>query len=133
MLDRFLLNSPDRFFHRLEDLLVAGATAKVAGQGLSNLGARGIGLSFEQCLGRQKNTGCAITTLGTAQFGKRALQRMQLRAPHHPFHRLDSTTSTLNCQYQTGKYRLAIQQHGTGAALSEFTTMLGTGEAKMLP
>ncbi len=133
MLDRFLLNLPDRIFHRLEDLLVTGAAAEVAGQGLSNLLAHGIGLSFEQRLGRQKNTGCAVSALRTAQFRKYALQRMKLRALHHPFHRLDSTTSTFNCQYQTGKYGLAIQQHGTGAALSEFTTMLGPGEAKMLP
>src|SRR5215218_132254 len=67
---------PDRGEH----LLVPGAAAEVAGQGLADLGVGGGGVAGEQVVGGDDQAGGAEAALDRAGFDERLLDRVQVIA-----------------------------------------------------
>ena len=63
--------------HRLDDLLVAGAATKVAGQAILDLGARRLGDVGQQGLRREQLAGDAEAALRGARVQERLLERME--------------------------------------------------------
>src|SRR5580765_7540886 len=119
----FIGHPPRAFFDRLDDLLVAGAAAKVAGNRLLDALARRLRLVRKQRLGGEQDARRAVTALRGAQVGKGGLQRMEPRARFprfgHTFHRFHRAPGALERQHQAGELRLAVDQHRAGAALAE--------------
>src|SRR6267378_7385281 len=63
-----------RQLHRLIDLDVAGAAAKVAGERVLDLVARGIGIGLEECFSGEQERGGAIAALRGAEIGEGFLE-----------------------------------------------------------
>src|SRR5438552_8454022 len=77
-LPTILIVHPTRaLLDRLDDLLVAGAAAQVAGDRLLDAARRWLRLAREQRLGSKQDARGAIAALRSAEIGKRRLQRMQ--------------------------------------------------------
>ena len=49
------------------------------------------------------------------------------------FHGLDLTPGQLGRQDQAGEYRLAVQEHRTGAAFAQLASVLGAGQGALFP
>ncbi len=61
------------------------------------------------------------------------LKRMQPVGPRgQPFHRRDVMTVRLYSEEETRPYRLAVEQHGAGAADAMFATHVGSGETELM-
>ena len=67
--------------HRVDDRLVAGAAADVAGDRLDHVVAARIGIGVEQRLGGDDHAGRAEAALGGEAVGEGALHRMRARRP----------------------------------------------------
>src|SRR5262245_24549431 len=57
---------------------------------------------------------------------------MQLGAAGEAFDGLDAAALALDRQHEAGELRLAVEQHGAGAALAELAAVLGAGEREVL-
>src|ERR1700693_5638014 len=55
------------------------------------------------------------------------------RAATHRLHRGHLLTIGLDGEHSTGLYRRAVDQHGTGAAMSRIASNVGSGESEVLP
>ncbi len=119
--------------HRLVDLHVAGATAQIARQGLAHLQAGRVGDAIEKLPGRDQDAWSAVATLGGAKIGEGLLQGMQAAVLHQTFDGQHLAAVAFQAQDQAGEDRLPIQEYGAGAALAQFTPMLGAGEMGILP
>ena len=73
----------------VDDRLVAGAAADVAGDRVDDVVAARVGIAVEQRLGGDDHAGRAEAALRGEAFGEGALQRMQLAGRRQPFERLD--------------------------------------------
>src|SRR5258708_3289117 len=122
-----------RQLHRLVDLDVAGAAAEVAGEGLLDLVARGLGIGREQRFGREQKCGRAVAALCCADLGECVLQRVQPRAVRHALDGLHAPARAREPQHETGQYGQAVHQDGAGAAFAQLATVLGAGEAQVFP
>src|SRR5260370_20514211 len=122
-----------RQLHRLVDLDVAGAAAKVAGERLLDLVSRRLGIGGEQGLGREQKCGRAVATLRCADLGECVLQRVQARAVRHALDGLHAPARAREPQHETGQYGEAVHQDGARAAFAQLATVLGAGEAQVLP
>src|SRR5689334_1626299 len=128
----FIGHPPRAFFDRLDDLLVPGAAAQVARDRFLDTLARRLRLVREQRLGGEQDPGRAIAALCGAEIGEGGLQRMQLRPARQALHRLDRAPGAFERQHETRELRLAVDQHGAGAALAELAAVLGPGERQVL-
>ena len=93
-----MTEAQDRLFHCFEYLLITGAAAQVAGQGLPDLFPVGIGLPVQQGFAGKQDGRSAVTTLRAAQVGKSGLQRVQLRVLRHAFYGVDGATFRIQRQ-----------------------------------
>ena len=126
---RLVTHHRRRGFHGVENLLIAGAAADDAGEGLANLLARGLRIALEQGRGREQHPRRAVAALGRAAVGERRLQWMKPRAVRHPFDRLDvDVPSHASPSIRQERMRLAVQEDGAGAALAELAAMFGAGQ-----
>ena len=64
----------------MNDLVIAGASAKIARQRIANLGLARMRIVIEQRLGRHQEAGSANTALEAGVLEELLLQRMQLGA-----------------------------------------------------
>ena len=117
----------------VDDRLVAGAAADVAGDGVDHRRAVGIGIAVEERLGGEDHAGRAEAALGGEAVGEGALQRVQravrrraLRAsrPRRPRRAAAGTRQE--------SVELAVDQHGAGAAGALPAADLGGGEAELV-
>ena len=58
---------------------------------------------------------------------------MKLPIRSEPFDGHHLPPMALHGQHQTGEHRLAVENHRTGAALTQFAPMFGSGVAQVLP
>src|SRR5258706_2569180 len=128
----FIAHPLRRLLDGLEDLLVAGAAAQVAGHCFLDSLAGGIRLFRGQRLGGEQDAGGAVAALGGAEVGESGLQRMELCAAGHPLHSLHRAPLALDRQHQAGELRLAVDEDCAGTALAELAAVLGAGEAEVL-
>src|SRR6185295_4630178 len=75
--------------HAFDDLVVAGAAAEVAGEGLADLVAARLGVLRHQRLGRHQNAGRAVAALGRSEVGEGGLQGVELVAALQPLDGFD--------------------------------------------
>src|ERR687895_15338 len=85
----FMFHPPCSLFDGFENLLVAGAAAKVPRDRLANPFARGRLLALEECLGRHQDAGSAVAALRRAEVGESRLQRVELGAASEALDRVD--------------------------------------------
>jgi hypothetical protein len=121
-----------RPFDRLEDLVVAGAPAEIAGERFGDLIPRRLRVLVEQVLCGQEESGRAVTALRSAQIGERVLERMEVSvAAGHPFDRGDLASVARRGDDEARENRLPVEEHGARAALPQLATVLGAGEAQV--
>ena len=121
-----------RPLHRLDDLVVAGAAAEVAGQRLAISASLGGRVGLEQRLRRHQDPRRAVAALRGAEVGEGALQRMELVAERETFDGLDRASLHLGGEDEAREHRPAVDQHRAGAALAELAAVLGAGEPALL-
>src|SRR5512134_10149 len=128
----FIAHPSRRFFYCFEDLLVAGASAQIAGDGFFDPLARRRLFFVEKRFRGHQDARRAIAALRGAEVGEGRLQRMQLRTARQTLHRIDQFVGALHGENQAGKLRLAVDEHGAGAAFAELAAVLGAGKAEIL-
>ena len=76
--------------------------------------------------------GRAVAALRRAELGEGVLQRVGQRAVGQAFDGHDGRRRlVLDGQRQAGQDRLAVDQHGAGAALAELAAVLGAGQVEI--
>ena len=99
----------------IDDGLIAGAAADVAGNRLDHLFARRRGHLVEQRLGGHQHAGRAVAALGGEAVHEGLLQGMEMAVADAAY-RLDGPALDGLGEDQAGKLRLAVDQHRAGAA-----------------
>src|SRR5664279_5137841 len=77
------------FEESLDDLVVPGAAAKIAGDTLLNLGFGWLRIFFEQLRARHQESRCAVATLYRTLINKCCLNGVQFALVAQPFDRDD--------------------------------------------
>jgi len=95
-----LLSFPRGQFHRLQNFCVTRAAAEIAGQGLADFIARGMGIPIQQCLSSKQNPRDTVATLGGSKVRESFLQRMGLAVLHHAFNRDDLRVFRFNPEHK---------------------------------
>src|SRR5690349_15758250 len=104
-------------FHGLHDVVVSGAAAEVAVERLADLGLGGLlGLAGEPDRGHH-HARRAEAALQTVVLLERGLHGMELVAAREPFDGGDLGALRLDGEHVAALHRLAVDQHGAGAAL----------------
>jgi hypothetical protein len=115
---------------RGDDVLVAGASAEVAGQGTPDQLAGRIRLVAEKGFHGHQNPGRAKATLESMALVKRLLQRMQrVFSRRHTFDGRYAMAVGLDCEEQTGSDGPAVELDSAGAAHSVLTSQVRPGQA----
>ena len=100
----------------VDDRLVAGAAADVAGDRLHDFGAARGGIAIEQRLGSHQHARRAIAALGGKILGRSASAADAVGSLLQAIQRLDGAAGHGLGQRQAGEMRLAVDQHAAGAA-----------------
>src|SRR6266545_3242552 len=111
----FAAHARRRQLHRLIDLDVAGAAAKVSRERVFDFVARGFGIGLEECFSGEQKRGRAIAALRGAEIGEGLLEGVELAALCHRFDRPDRMALAGKSQHQAREHRRSIQQHRAGA------------------
>ena len=75
----------------------------------------------------------AVAALRGAEIGEGLLERVQLGSRRQPLDGVDARgPSHSSAEHEAGEHRLAVDQHGAGAALAELAAVLGAGQAEVL-
>lgn len=101
----------------------------MSGERFANLGFARLRILLEQMSGGIQKTGSAVPALRGAEVQERALNRMQRTGARKALDRLDGAVDRIGCKRQARKDGSSIDDDGAGAALAEFATMFGTGQA----
>src|SRR5438105_1149348 len=119
--------------HRLKNLHVASAAAKIASQSVTNLLFVGIRMFFEQtyrCDDHARRTNAALRPTA---FKECLLHRMQLIfAQGDAFNCPNRTPFDLTGRHETTIDDLSIDQHGARAALAFATALFRSGKMQLL-
>ncbi len=129
LLGAHLLGSPQDC---LDDVLVAGAAAEVAGQCPANLVLRRVGVPLEQGLGRHHHAGRAEAALESVLLLEALLDRMQLARGGQTLDRLDLVAIRLHREHRAALDGASVKQHRAGAAVGRVTAGVGTGQVEAL-
>src|SRR5579862_1275472 len=124
--NRRLLQPLSRVQDRFEDLHVAAAAAQIACQVILDLVGRRIGIILEQGFGGEDEARRAVRALKGGVVHEGLLDWVQLLLAEG-LHRDDLLAGRQRRQQQAGADRLAIDQHGAGAAHAD-TAALAHGE-----
>src|SRR5262245_10591380 len=100
----------------VDDRLVAGAAADVAGDGLRHFLTRRQGIAIEQRLGRHQHARGTEAALGREVLHEGHLQGMQVRPLGEAERGLDRAAGASLGQREAGELGLAVDQHGAHAA-----------------
>ena len=121
-----------RGLDRVDNGLVAGATAVIAGKMLADLLAVRLGLLLQQILRGHQHSRRAVTALQCIAIAKRGLQIGDLAAVGQSLDGLDRCAVRLHRQHQAGTNDLAVHAHGAGAADPVLATDMGSGQLQLL-
>src|SRR5579862_1085723 len=120
--------------HGLDDMLVTGAAAEVAGQRLANLRLIWGRPFVEETLHGHQDAGRAIAALQPVTVAHRFLQRMEMVAVGgEPLDGHDRVAVRLCREHQTGANRNAVEDHGAGTAYAVLATDMRTREQEIVP
>src|SRR5213596_75823 len=122
--------------HGRDDVLVTGAAAQIPGQRLADLALVRIGMLAQERHERHEDARRAEAALQPVGLAERGLERMQRIAPpravRQPLDRRDVVPIRLDGEHQAGAHRLAVQQHGTGAAHAVLASNVRAGETQLV-
>ena len=120
-------------FDGVEDLGVAGAPAQVADQRVPDLLAGRAAGPADQVERGQDHAGGAEAALRGAAAQEALLQRVHgLAGAHQPAQRGHLAARGLHGQGQAAVHRLAVQQHGAGAADALAAAVADVGQAELV-
>src|SRR5262245_21906665 len=89
-----------RRLHGTNDLVVAGAAAKIAGEPIANLGFGRIGIAREQFARRNQDAWSADAALQAVELKEMALQRMQFIALGHALDGVDPGAVDFDAEHE---------------------------------
>ena len=99
----------------------------------ANLGVRGVGILLQQRLCAHDHAWYAIAALRGLLVHEGTLQRPGMLNRAEPLECRDLLASEHLDRDDAGKHRLAIDDHGAGAALAEPAAVLGSVELEIFP
>src|SRR6266545_284667 len=124
---------PRRLGDGLDDEVVAGAPAEVAGQHLANLNVRRRRAIPKERAGAHDDPRRAIAALEAVLGPEGLLERMQrLAGRRDSLDRADLVAVGLDRQHEAGADRLAVDEHCAGAAHAVLAADVGAGEIQVL-
>src|SRR5437868_8609850 len=127
----FAANYFGRGKDRSNDRLISGAATDIAGYRVNDVRARGVGVTIEQRLGGENHARRAEAALGGEAFHEGPLQGMQHTPGGKAFERHDRLSGAALGERQTREARLAIDDHGAGAARALVAAGLRAVETKL--
>ena len=101
----------------------------MSGERFANLGFARLRIVLEQMSGGVEEAGSTISALSGTELEKCALYRVQRACGRKALNRLDGTVDRIGCKRQARKDGSSIDDDGAGAALAEFATVFGSGQA----
>ena len=119
--------------HGIDDVLVSGATAKIARQRLAHLVFARRGVLVEKGRHGHEDAGRAVAALQAVMIVHRLLQRMICAVlAGEAFDRRNRVIVRLHGEHQAGAHRLAIEKDGAGAADAVLAADMGAGKRQIV-
>src|SRR5919206_3442860 len=116
----------------LNDVLIAGAAAEIAGQPLADLLVGGERIFPQQIDTGHQHAGRAEAALQGMELAERLLERRQLLARAQALDGLDGGAVRLHREGQTGAGAVAVDQDRAGATDAVLAARMRPGEAEFL-
>jgi hypothetical protein len=113
------------------DLLIACAPAQVSGNGFPYFSLVRSWIALQKALGGEDHPWSTVPALDGSFVHKSCLKRMESLWGLNPFDGRDLFPIRLNGEHEAGVDRLAVNEHGAGAAISNETAGLGAGEPEL--
>src|SRR3989454_574192 len=120
-------------FDRIDDRLVAGAAAVVAGEIFADALARRVRLVAQKRLRRHEDARRAETALQRVGEHEGALQLLDLARVGQALDRVHLAAVGLRGEHETGAHDLAVDSHGARAAHAVLAADVGAGELELVP
>src|SRR5947208_3134170 len=120
--------------HRVDDVLVARAAAQVPAQRVADLRIAGGCVVAQERDERHEDAGGAEAALQRVRLAESRLQRVELvrAARREALDGRQLSAVRLHREHQAGAHRLAVEQHGAGAAHAVLAADVGAGEPQVL-
>src|SRR5579884_31975 len=119
--------------HRLDDVLIPGAAAQVAGQPIFDVVDSGVGIALQQLVGAHEKAGGAEPALQAVLVAVGLLDRMQLAVrAGQPFDRHQVGALSLDGEHDARAHGLAVHQDGAGAAYAVLASDVGAGQIALV-
>src|SRR5947207_492061 len=117
---------------RGHDVLVAGAAAQVAGDGLADLRLRRVGALAQEASERHQEAGGAEAALQAVVLAKRLLQRVERLAVGQPLDGLDRVAVHLGREQQARSHSGAVDDDGARPAHAVLAAEVGAREVEVV-
>src|SRR2546427_4783187 len=124
---------PGDGFDRIDDRLVAGAAAVVAGEIFADALARRVRLVAQQRLRRHQDARRAETALQRVGEDEGALQLLDLARIGQALDRVHLAAVGLRREHEAGANDFAVHAHRAGAAHAVLAADVGAGELELVP
>ena len=118
--------------HGLDDVLIAGAAAQVRRQHVEQVVVADVRLALQHADRQHQKARRAEAALQAVVIHEGLLHRMQRVAIGQSFDGADFLALGLHGEHQAGAHRLAIDDHGAGAADAVLAADMGAGLAAIL-
>src|SRR5947208_11545090 len=120
-------------FNRADDVVVAGATADVAGKLAANFAFARLWMLFEQLTDAHDHAGRAEAALQRVMVLKGRLNRMQAAGRRETLDGGDRRTVRHDGEHRAGFDGMAVDIDRTGAALRGVATDVRSGQTEIIP
>src|SRR5580704_2092695 len=118
--------------HRLDDVLIAGAAAKIGREHVDEVVVVDVRLAFQHSGDQHEEAGRAEAALQPMVLHEGALKDGELLARGQALDRADRLSGGLHREHQAGAHRRAVDQHRAGAAHAVLAADMGAGLAAIL-
>src|ERR1700720_1225231 len=122
----------DGSLYRIDDGVVAGASAHVAGNEFPDFGARRCLAARQELVGGQQHAGRAEGALCGVTGDELRLQPCQLAAFGEAFDGVNGFAGNLRREREAASRRAAVDQHGAGAADAVLAAEMRSGQLHLL-
>src|SRR6266700_743856 len=113
--------------HGLDDVLIAGAAAKIGGQDIEHRLVVDVGVLLQRIGGQHQEAGRAEAALQPVMRDEGALQRMQRVAGGETLHGANLAALRLHREHQAGAHRVIVEDHRAGSADAVLAADMGAG------
>ncbi len=114
----------------LDDVDIAGASAQIARNRMTNLVFGRSSITIEERITGHKHTGCAIAALQSMLLKKSLLQRMQLAVTLKALDGQYLASIDLRCKHGAGLHRATIDDDRAGPAVARVASYVRACESK---